>query len=133
MPRAVALGVIEWSKPVPLYDDEAIPGMIFDSEGICNYCRTHEQMNIEYPTGVEGNKKLFELDEDRKSKFDCAIGVSGGCDSSYLLWLAKEKLGLRPLAAQFDNTWNSKIAVDNLHKVLKALDIVGHNPLSKRS
>jgi hypothetical protein len=49
--------------------------------------------------------------------------VSGGCDSSYLCYLAKEKLGLRPVAAHFDNTWNSKISVENIQRVLKKLDI----------
>jgi len=56
-------------------------------------------------------------------KYDCIIGVSGGCDSSFLLHIAKTKLGLRPLAAHFDNTWNSNTAVENLHIMLKKLDI----------
>ncbi len=50
------------------------------------------------------------------------VGVSGGCDSSYLLYLTK-KLGLRPLAVHFDNTWDSTIAVENIHDVLKELDV----------
>jgi len=108
--------------------DESIPSISFDSEGVCNYCRTHEQLDIEYPTGTRGEGKLNDLAErirreGRGKEFDCVVGVSGGCDSSYLLWLAKEKLGLRPLAVHFDNTWDSKIAVENLHRMLKALDI----------
>ena len=50
------------------------------------------------------------------------VGVSGGCDFTYLLWLAKD-LGLRPLAVHFDNTWNSMVAVENIHDALKALDV----------
>jgi N-acetyl sugar amidotransferase len=108
--------------------DEKTPGISFDSEGICNYCRQHEQLDIEYPTGDEGWKKLTAIAEkikhdQRKKEFDCVIGVSGGCDSSYLCYLAKEKLGLRPVAAHFDNTWNSKISVENIQRVLKKLDI----------
>lgn len=110
-----------------IYDDKT-PGISFDSEGICNYCRTHGQMEREYPTGEEGRKKLQELaakikKEQRKREFDVVIGVSGGCDSSFLCHIAKEELGLRPLAVHFDNTWNSKIAVENIHRVLKKLDI----------
>ena len=52
--------------------------------------------------------------EHTKKKYDVVVGVSGGTDSSYMLYLAKEVLGLRPLAAHFDNTWNSKIAVETL-------------------
>jgi len=108
--------------------NEKTPGISFDSEGICNYCRQHEQLDREYPTGDEGWKRLIAIAEkikhdQRKKEFDCVIGVSGGCDSSYLCYLAKEKLGLRPVAAHFDNTWNSKISVENIQRVLKKLDI----------
>jgi N-acetyl sugar amidotransferase len=108
--------------------DENTPGISFDEEGVCNYCRSHEQLDREYPTGAEGEKRLRALADEirengKKKKFDCIIGVSGGCDSSYLLYIAKEKLGLRPLAVHFDNTWNTRIAVENLQRVLKKLDI----------
>jgi len=108
--------------------DGSTPGISFDETGVCNYCRTHEQMEQEYPTGEEGRKRLIEIAgkikrEQRNREFDCVIGVSGGCDSSFLCHIAKEELGLRPLAVHFDNTWNSKIAVENIHRVLKKLDI----------
>jgi len=108
--------------------DANTPGISFDSEGVCNYCRQYEQLDKEYPTGDEGWKRLTAIAEkikhdQRKKEFDCVIGVSGGCDSSYLCYLAKEKLGLRPVAAHFDNTWNSKISVENIQRVLKKLDI----------
>jgi tRNA(Ile)-lysidine synthase TilS/MesJ len=85
-------------------------------------------MELEYPTGDAGWKKLQELaghikKSGRGKRYDCVIGISGGCDSSYLLYIAKEKLGLRPIAAHFDNTWNSKTAVENIDLVLKKLDI----------
>ena len=108
--------------------DETIPAIFFDVEGICNYCRQYEQMQDEYPTGAEGRKRLDELvAEIKKSgkgkKYDVVIGVSGGCDSSYMLHLAKREFGLRPLAVHFDNTWNATIAVENIHKMLEQLDI----------
>lgn len=107
--------------------DSRIPGITFDENGVCNYCKIHDEMCKEYPTGEKGKKILAKIAENikragRKSKYDCVIGVSGGCDSSYLLYLAR-KLGLRPLAVHFDNTWNSTIAVENIHIMLKKLDI----------
>ena len=42
---------------------------------------------------------------------DCLIGISGGVDSSYTAYLARE-MGLRPLAVHFDNGWNSELAVE---------------------
>lgn len=108
--------------------DSTIPATSFDEFGVCSYCRMHDELEKEYPTGEQGWERLTELAEKIKAsgkgkKYDCVIGVSGGCDSSYLLYLAKEKLGLRPLAVHFDNTWNSRIAVENIHRVLKKLDI----------
>jgi len=35
--------------------------------------------------------------EGRGHDFDCLMGMSGGVDSSYLLYLAVKKMGLRPL------------------------------------
>ncbi len=108
--------------------DEHVPSITFDEQGVCNYCHSHDQMDAEYPTGAEGEKRLQAIaDRIRKAgrgkKYDVIVGVSGGCDSSYMLYLAKRVLGLRPLAVHFDNTWDSTIAVENIHNVLKALDI----------
>jgi N-acetyl sugar amidotransferase len=109
-----------------VYGDE-VPNIIFDSEGVCNYCRQIETMEKEYPIGSEGDLKLKQIVEDiRKSgkgkAYDCVVGVSGGCDSSFLLYKMKE-FGLRPLAAHFDNTWNSAIATENIHLMLKGLNV----------
>lgn len=110
-----------------LYDSN-LPGITFDEKGLCSYCKLTNEMEKEYPTGQIGWEKLKQLALEIKKagknkKYDCAIGVSGGCDSSYLLHLAKKKLGLRPLAVHFDNTWNSKIAVENIDRVLTKLNI----------
>jgi len=109
-----------------IYDD-TIPNISFNEEGVCNYCRQHEQMDVEYPVGDEGRRRLEQMaDEIKKAgknrKYDVVVGVSGGCDSSYMLHLAKE-LGLRPLAAHFDNTWNSRIAVENIKSITEKLDV----------
>lgn len=107
--------------------DETLPNISFDEEGVCNYCRVLEQMAYEYPNGEAGARRLEAIaaqikEEGRHKKYDLIVGVSGGCDSSYMIYKAKE-LGLRPLAVHFDNTWNSTIATENIHRVLKALDV----------
>jgi N-acetyl sugar amidotransferase len=110
-----------------LYDANT-PNIAFDESGVCSYCRTHERLDLEYPTGAEGERHLQEIarqikDEGRGKPYDCVVGISGGCDSSYLLYLTKVQLGLRPIAAHFDNTWDSTIAVENIHNILRRLDI----------
>jgi hypothetical protein len=110
-----------------LYDNISIPSITFDSEGICNYCKMQENIQEEYTGGIQGEnefKKIVEKikKDGRKKKYDCVVGVSGGCDSSYLVYIAK-KYGLRPIAVHFDNTWNSTTATENIKNVLNKLDV----------
>lgn len=110
-----------------IYDD-TVPNISFDDEGVCNYCRQIDSLEAEYPTGAEGAARLQKMVDDMKAagrgkKYDAVIGVSGGCDSSYLVHQMKEVYGLRLLAAHFDNTWNSTIATENIHNVLDKLGV----------
>jgi N-acetyl sugar amidotransferase len=109
-----------------LYDGR-IPGITFDETGLCNYCWLHDEMDRQYPTGDAGAVELERMAAEIKKAgdgkpYDCVVGVSGGCDSSYLVYKMVE-LGLRPLAVHFDNTWNSPIATSNIYTVLEALDV----------
>ena len=105
-----------------------VPGADLARDPVCHYCHLHDGMQDQYPTGVVGRIHLQRfaqrLKDQRRptSKYDCILGVSGGCDSSYLAHLLIG-LGLRPLAVHFDNTWNSPTATANIHAVLGALDI----------
>lgn len=108
--------------------DERVPQITFNSKGICNYCNLINKLKKQYGTNTnEGksklNKLINEIKKNGKSKkYDCIVGVSGGTDSSYLLYLCK-KWNLRVLAVHYDNTWNSSIASENIRKVLQALNI----------
>ncbi|WP_072681719.1 N-acetyl sugar amidotransferase [Arcobacter sp. LA11] len=108
--------------------DERVAYIKFDENGVCNYCHQIDDLLKEYGTATpKGEEKFKEIIEEIKKngknkQYDCIIGVSGGTDSSYMLYLAK-KWGLRPLAVHYDNTWNSSIATENIKKVLNALDI----------
>ncbi len=109
--------------------DERVAGIEFDAQGVCNYCRQIDSLKSEYGTGTEkGREKLAAIVAEiraagRRHEYDCVIGVSGGTDSSYLVYLAKQQWGLRPLAVHYDNTWNSAISTQNIRKVLAALDV----------
>lgn len=108
--------------------DSTIPHISFDADGMCSYCRQFDEMQLDYPTGEAGGAVLeatvAKMKQDGRGKpYDVVIGVSGGCDSSYMLHLTKKEFGLRVLAAHFDNTYNSRIAVENIHRMLEALDI----------
>lgn len=107
--------------------DKTVPNITFDDDGVCNYCRQIEQMEREYPAGAEGEVRLQKMIEEIKAagkgkRYDAIIGVSGGCDSSYMVHRMHEA-GVRLLAVHYDNTWNSTIATENIHSVLEKLNI----------
>jgi N-acetyl sugar amidotransferase len=107
--------------------DTTIPGIRFDAAGICQYCHIHDELEKQYPRGEEAKRQLETIVAEikqagRNKKYDCIAGVSGGRDSTYLLYIAV-KLGLRPLAVHFDNGWNSEIAVSNIKNALSRLGV----------
>ena len=104
------------------------PRVEFDHEGLCNHCRRYDEL-VDSRTfrGAKGQRELKALVEQIKRRgkgreYDCIVGVSGGVDSTYTAYLVKE-LGLRPLAVHFDNGWDSELAVKNIERVLRRLDI----------
>lgn len=108
--------------------DERVPNIVFDEKGVCNYCKQIDVLKDEYGYGDnKGVEKLQSIINDIKKagknkKYDCVLGVSGGTDSSYMLYLAKQ-WGLRPLAVHYDNTWNTAIATENIRKMLSQLNV----------
>jgi len=112
--------------------DTTDPLIKFDDKGICNH---YHQFKVRYKTevinGEEGLNYAKKLSnkikiKNKKKKYDCIIGLSGGVDSSYVAYVVKEVLGLRPLAIHMDNGWNSELAVSNIEKIIKILDIDLH-------
>jgi N-acetyl sugar amidotransferase len=107
--------------------DSTIPEISFDESGKCVYCYIHEALEQAYPLGDKGSEVIAKLFEEIKKRgkgrdYDCVVGVSGGTDSTYLVHVLKEA-GLRPLAAHFDNGWNTEISVSNIKKVTDALKV----------
>jgi len=101
----------------------------FDEEGICDHCRTFEtDIKPNWNTGEEGWEELQTIvqrikKEGKGKDFDCIMGMSGGIDSSYLLYLTVEKLGLRPLVFHVDAGWNSQTAVNNIEVMIERLNL----------
>lgn len=108
--------------------DTKVPNISFNQDGVCNYCEQIEELEVAFPNDERGEINLQLLVDEMKKegkgkKYDALIGVSGGCDSSYLMHLMTVKYGLRLLAVHFDNTWNSTIATENIHTVTEKLGI----------
>jgi N-acetyl sugar amidotransferase len=109
--------------------DTTDPGITFDGNGVCDHCRNYH-LNIlpNWHPDDRGRKvlqkQIDQIKEDGAGKdHDCLIGVSGGVDSSYLTYLAKEEFGLRPLIFHVDAGWNSQIAVNNIERLVDKLGL----------
>lgn len=103
--------------------------IVFDEHGVCDHCLTFDRDILpNWHTDERGFAQIKaiaeKIKEEGKGKdFDCIIGMSGGIDSSYLTYLAKEKLGLRPLVFHVDAGWNSQTAVNNIEQIVDKLGL----------
>lgn len=112
--------------------DTSDSNITFDERGWCDYCNNyHRNILPHWHTDERGEREIMRQAEQvkrdgRGRDHDCLLGISGGVDSSYLAYLAKEKLGLRPLIFHVDAGWNSQQAVHNIEKVVEGLKLDLH-------
>jgi N-acetyl sugar amidotransferase len=109
--------------------DTSDSNITFDARGWCDYCNNY-YANIlpNWRPDETGwamlQKDVEKIKRDGKGKeHDCLIGISGGVDSSYLTYIAVEKLGLRPLLFHVDAGWNSQQAVHNIERLVESLGL----------
>jgi N-acetyl sugar amidotransferase len=108
--------------------DTTAADIVFDERGVCNYCTAFEAK-------LQAAAAKREATDARRQRliaavkaagvgrdYDCVVGVSGGVDSSYVLYLTV-KHGLRPLAVHLDNGWNSELATHNIANLVRRLNV----------
>lgn len=94
----------------------------FDENGFCNHCNNYHNniANLAYQKGKSDKEFQALISEmkrkGKKSKYDCVIGLSGGIDSCYVAYLAKQN-GLRALLVHLDNGWNTPISNENVKNI----------------
>jgi N-acetyl sugar amidotransferase len=108
--------------------DTTEPDIRFDENGVCHHCKEYDRKaRRDLYTGEEAERRLTALVDKikkrgEKQEYDCVLGVSGGADSTYAAYIARRH-GLRLLAVHLDNGWDSELAVSNIERTLKKLDI----------
>ncbi|HOW42771.1 MAG TPA: hypothetical protein PLF03_03815 [Candidatus Omnitrophota bacterium] len=104
---------------------ETFPGIHFDKEGVCNFCRDFKGEEALETEKKEYHEKFLKLIEEIKGKsaYDCTLAYSGGKDSTYTLYLLKEVFNLRPLTITFDNGFISDQAFKNIRTVTETLGV----------
>ncbi|PWM75805.1 MAG: LPS biosynthesis protein [Bacillota bacterium] len=109
--------------------DTTDSAITFDENGVCDFCNDYYKNILpSWHVDEESRAQMLAVAEKIKKKgknkkYDCIIGMSGGVDSSYLCYVAKEVMGLRPLLYSMDTGWNLQIADENIDKIVKALDL----------
>ena len=109
--------------------DTSDPNIVFNEKGESDYYLSYiKNILPNLNTAEKGYADLMviadKIKKESKGKdFDCIIGVSGGLDSSYALYVAKEIMGLRPLVFHIDAGWNTDQAVGNIEKLIEGLNL----------
>jgi len=109
--------------------DTSDPQITFDEQGQCDFCSNYYHTIL--PSWHADERGWMELEalalkmkKDGKGKqYDCIIGMSGGVDSSYLTYIVKIKMDLRPLLVTVDTGWNLDVANENVDRMVKALGL----------
>lgn len=109
--------------------DTTDSNITFDDRGWCDYCRNyHDNILPNWHPNKQGGimiaQVIDKIKKDGKGReHDCLIGISGGVDSSYVTYLAKEKFGLRPLLYHVDAGWNTHVSVNNIQRLVDGLGL----------
>lgn len=111
--------------------DNTDSSIVFDEKGVCDYCHNYYDNILPnwHPNDkgfVEISKTIDKIKKEAKAKgrtHECIIGISGGLDSSYVAYAAKEIFGLNPLLYHVDAGWNSDISTNNIQKLVDGLGL----------
>lgn len=109
--------------------DTSDPTIVFNEKGESDYYTNFKDIiEPSWHTDGRGYAELMKIAEkikktSKNKDFDCIIGLSGGLDSSYAAYVAKEIMGLRPLIFHVDAGWNTDKAVGNIEKLIQGLNL----------
>lgn len=92
-----------------------------NEDGVCNYCVAYEKQIKKTEIKEEENKELEE--SKNTGNYDVLLAYSGGKDSTYALYLLKEKLKLNVLTMTFDNGYLTEQTYKNIKAVSAKLNV----------
>lgn len=105
----------------------AVPGVIIRAGGLCSVCEDYDRLTDELIRGKEKKavalNSLFESIRKKKLRYDVVVPLSGGRDSTYVLYLCKKMYGLNCLAVTWDNGFLAPHARENIEQACRILDV----------
>ncbi|MDO5426149.1 MAG: hypothetical protein Q4F41_20830 [Eubacteriales bacterium] len=105
-------------------------GISLNAQGVCNFCSFFEEEK-ERLLDEEALEEQFqgiirrakEEAAARNAKYDCLVGLSGGKDSTYIIYQLKHTYGMRVLAFTLDNGFSTEYGRKNIENALAKLDV----------
>jgi len=100
---------------------ETVCGIIFDEKGICSFCHLCK------PEKYKGREALESLITSgragKRRSYEALVPLSGGRDSSYVLYLVRNVFNLKVLAVSYDNEFRNEQALVNMENACKRLGV----------
>lgn len=109
---------------------ENYKGIVIGEDGVCGLCRFYEENKSALCD--EGNLEEFfeervaaakQIARERGSRYDCIVGLSGGKDSTYIVYQMKHRYGMRVLTFTLDNGFATEYGRRNVENALNQLDV----------
>ena len=108
-----------------LNDD--IPGVRIGDDKVCSVCKQHdttwgnwEQRKAERLATLE---RMFDDCRRKKRPYDVLVPLSGGKDSTYVLYLCRKRFNLKCLAVTWDNGFLTDHARVNIERAVTGLGV----------
>ena len=91
----------------------------FDKEGVCVACRNYEKRkSIDWATRWKLLEDTCNIFRKSDGNYDCVVPVSGGKDSTFLVYMMREVLGMNPLLVNVSDPFtHTKAGEANLHNI----------------
>jgi N-acetyl sugar amidotransferase len=105
-----------------VYPAASAAAIVFDEEGVCSGCRTHEEQST---VDWAAREAMFrDLCDDYRSpdgsNYDCLIPVSGGKDSFYQIHLLTKVYGMNPLLVTYGENNHTEVGMRNIERMRNA-------------
>ena len=105
----------------------SFPRIQFDDKGVCSVCNRYEKQwgtwNSSKVQKTAALEKICRQAKSQNREFDALVPLSGGKDSTYVLYIARKQLGLKCLAYTLDIGYLSQYAKNNIEKTCKTLGV----------
>ena len=99
----------------------SFPNIEINKDGICNICLNYKEEKSY--KGKLALDKIIESDKNIEKECNCIIPLSGGKDSSFVLYYAVKILNLKPIAINYDSGFQSEVAKENIKNICEMLNV----------